>query len=299
VSVYARVSAEHKLRIVKAWRAQGAVVAMTGDGVNDAPAVREADIGIAMGMTGTDVTKDASDMVVTDDNFASIAAAVEEGRSIYENIRKAVHYLLSCNLSEVLVMLGSTLLGWPLPLLPIHILWINLVTDGFPALALAVDPKDPDVMKRPPRDPQAPLLDRQRFVTVCVQGAVMAAATLAVFGIARSIMGDEVAFARTMTFTTLVLIQFLHAFTCRHDRFSLFQIGITTNRMLIGAVLISALLQAGIVVSPWGQEIFRVVSLRPQEWWVIAGFGILPFVLMELWKVRSRVRSEAARRSTV
>ncbi|CAE6757697.1 MAG: cation-translocating P-type ATPase [Nitrospira sp.] len=291
VSVYARVSAEHKLRIVRAWRAQGAVVAMTGDGVNDAPAVREADIGIAMGVTGTDVTKDASDMVVTDDNFASIAAAVEEGRSIYANIRKSVHYLLSCNLSEVLVMLGSTVLGWPLPLLPIHILWINLVTDGFPALALAVDPKDPDVMKRPPRDPQAPLLDRGRFLTVCVQGLVMAAATLAVFGIALSIVKDEVSFARTMTFTTLVLVQFLHAFTCRHDRYSLFQVGVASNRMLVGAVLVSALLQGAILLSPWGQEIFKVVPLRADEWSVIVGFGLLPFLVMELWKAWSRARS--------
>ncbi len=299
VSVYARVSAEHKLRIVKAWRAQGAVVAMTGDGVNDAPAVREADIGIAMGMTGTDVTKDASDMVVTDDNFASIAAAVEEGRSIYANIRKSVHYLLSCNLSEVLVMLGSTLLGWPLPLLPIHILWINLVTDGFPALALAVDPKDPDVMKRPPRDPQAPLLDRQRFVTVCLQGAVMAAATLAVFGIAQSIMKDGVPFARTMTFTTLVWVQFLHAFTCRHDRYSLFQVGVASNRMLVGAVLMSACLQAGILVSPWGQEIFKVVPLRADEWAVIAGLGTLPFLLMELWKAWSRARRKCPETASV
>lgn len=290
VSVYARVSAEHKLRIVRAWRAQGAVVAMTGDGVNDAPAVREADIGIAMGVTGTDVTKDASDMVVTDDNFASIAAAVEEGRSIYANIRKSVHYLLSCNLSEVLVMLGSTVLGWPLPLLPIHILWINLVTDGFPALALAVDPAAPDVMKRPPRDPQAPLLDRRRFLTVCVQGLVMAVATLAVFGIALSIVKDEVPFARTMTFTTLVWVQFLHAFTCRHDRYSLFQIGVASNPMLVGAVLVSALLQAGILVSPWGQEIFKVVPLRADEWAVIAGLGTLPFLIMELWKAWSRAR---------
>ncbi len=288
LSVYARVSAEHKLRIVRAWRAQGAVVAMTGDGVNDAPAIREADIGIAMGMTGTDVTKDASDMVVTDDNFASIAAAVEEGRSIYENIRKAVHYLLSCNLSEVLVMLGSTLLGWPLPLLPIHILWINLVTDGFPALALAVDPKDPDVMKRPPRDPQAPLLDRERFLAVCLQGSVMAAATLAVFGITLSVLKDDLPFARTMTFTVLVVVQLLHAFTCRHDRYSLFQIGVTTNRVLVGAVLVSALLQAGVLLSPWGQEIFKVVPLRADEWWLMAGLGILPFAMMELWKAWSR-----------
>ncbi len=291
LSVYARVSAEHKLRIVRAWRTQGAVVAMTGDGVNDAPAIREADIGIAMGMTGTDVTKDASDMVVTDDNFASIAAAVEEGRSIYDNIRKAVHYLLSCNLSEVLVMLGSTLLGWPLPLLPIHILWINLVTDGFPALALAVDPKDPDVMKRPPRDPHARLLDRERFLAVCLQGTVMAAATLAAFGITLSILKDDLPFARTMTFTVLVLVQLLHAFSCRHDRYSLFQIGVTTNRVLVGAVLVSAFLQAGVLLSPWGQEIFKVVPLRADEWWLMAGLGILPFAMMELWKAWSRTRS--------
>lgn len=290
ISVYARVSAEHKLRIVKAWRAQGAVVAMTGDGVNDAPAVREADIGIAMGMTGTDVTKEASDMVVTDDNFASIAAAVEEGRSIYDNIRKAVHYLLSCNLSEVLVMLGSTLLGWPLPLLPIHILWINLVTDGFPALALAVDPKDPDVMKRPPRDPRDRLLDRKRFVAVCLQGTVMAASTLAVFGVSLLIVKDEVPFARTMTFTTLVLVQLLHAFSCRHERYSLFQIGLMTNRALLGAVVLSALLQAGILLSPWGEEIFKVVPLRADEWWLMAGFGVVPFVTMELWKAWGRLR---------
>lgn len=290
LSVYARVSAEHKLRIVKAWRARGAVVAMTGDGVNDAPAVREADIGIAMGMTGTDVTKEASDMVVTDDNFASIAAAVEEGRSIYDNIRKAVHYLLSCNLSEVLVMLGSTLLGWPLPLLPIHILWINLITDGFPALALAVDPKDPDVMKRPPRDPRARLLDRKRFVAVCLQGTVMAASTLAVFGMSLLILKDEVPFARTMTFTTLVLVQLLHAFSCRHERYSLFQIGLMTNRALLGAVVLSALLQAGILVSPWGEAIFNVVPLRADEWWLMAGFGVVPFVSMELWKAWGRRR---------
>jgi Ca2+-transporting ATPase len=290
ISVYARVSAEHKLRIVRAWRTSGAVVAMTGDGVNDAPAVREADIGIAMGMTGTDVTKEASDMVVTDDNFASIAAAVEEGRSIYDNIRKAVHYLLSCNLSEVLVMLGSTLLGWPLPLLPIHILWINLVTDGFPALALAVDPKDPDVMKRPPRDPRAPLLDRERFLAVCLQGMMMAASTLAVFGMSLSILKDEVSFARTMTFTTLVLVQLLHAFSCRHERYSLFQIGILTNRALVAAVLLSALLQAGILLSLWGQAIFKVVALGANEWWLMVGFGGVPFVAMELWKAWGRGR---------
>ncbi len=289
-SVYARVSAEHKLRIVKAWRARGAVVAMTGDGVNDAPAVREADIGIAMGMTGTDVTKEVSDMVVIDDNFASIAAAVEEGRGIYDNIRKAVHYLLSCNLSEVLVMLGSTLVGWPLPLLPIQILWINLVTDGFPALALAVDPGDPDVMKRPPRDPQARLLDRARFLAICAQGGLMAAATLVVFGVTLSWWHEDVDSARTMTFTTLVLVQLFHAFSSRHDRYSLFQLGVFGNPALVAAVLLSALLQVGILLSPWGQEIFKVVSLRGNDWWLMLGFGVLPFLALELWKMWCRWR---------
>jgi Ca2+-transporting ATPase len=286
--VYARVSAEHKLRIVRAWRGRGAVVAMTGDGVNDAPAVREADIGIAMGMTGTDVTKEASDMVVTDDNFASIAAAVEEGRGIFDNIRKAVQYLLSCNLSEVLVMLGSSLFGWPLPLQPIQILWINLVTDGLPALALAVDPADPDVMRRPPRAPQAALLDRERLTAVCVQGVVMAAVTLTVFGMFWSVDDGEASVARTMAFTTLVFVQLLHAFSCRHERYSLFQIGMTTNVPLLLAVVFSALLQLLILLVPWGQEIFKATALTSEHWQIMAGLSLVPFVLMELWKAGLR-----------
>ncbi|HEU0067868.1 MAG TPA: cation-translocating P-type ATPase, partial [Nitrospiraceae bacterium] len=181
VAVYARVSAEHKLRVVKAWQARGAIVAMTGDGVNDAPAVKAADIGVAMGVTGTDVTKEAADIVVTDDNFASIAAAVEEGRGIFDNIRKTIHFLLSCNVSEVLVMLFATLIGLPLPLLPIQILWMNLVTDGIPALALAMDPKDPDLMKQPPRRPKARLLDAGRLVAIGAQGLMLGAISIGAF----------------------------------------------------------------------------------------------------------------------
>ena len=180
-AVYARVSAAHKLRIITAWQAQGAIVGMTGDGVNDAPAVKRADIGIAMGLTGTDVTKEAADMVVTDDNFASIAAAVEEGRAIYDNIRKAVHYLLSCNLSEILLMLLATVLFLPLPLLPVQILWINLVTDGLPALALAVDPRAPDLMRRPPRNPHERFLDNRRLLRMSLQALLLALTSLVLF----------------------------------------------------------------------------------------------------------------------
>ena len=236
VLVYARVSAEHKLRIVQAWKRRGAIVAMTGDGVNDAPAIKAADIGVAMGIAGTDVTKEAADMVVTDDNFASIAAAVEEGRAVFDNIRKTVHFLLSCNFSEVLVMLFSTLLGLPLPLLPIQILWMNLVTDGIPALALAVDPKAPDLMKRRPRRPDARLLDGKRLVAVGVEGLMLSVIALGAFMFSLYGWHQTVEQARTVAFTVMVVAQLVHAFNCRSERLSLFQVGLGTNRSLLWAV---------------------------------------------------------------
>jgi len=281
VSVYARVSAEHKLRIVQAWKRNGAIVAMTGDGVNDAPAIKAADIGVAMGMAGTDVTKEAADMVVTDDNFASIAAAVEEGRGIFDNIRKTVHFLLSCNVSEVLVMLFATLFGLPLPLLPIQILWMNLVTDGFPALALAVDPKAPDLMRQPPRQAQARLLDGGRLWTIAGEGLMLAVIALSAFSYSLFVWQQPIEQARTVTFTVMVGAQLVHAFNCRSDRWSLFHVGVTTNHALIWAVMASLALQVGILTIPAMEPIFKVAPLPIEDWELMVAMALLPLATVE------------------
>ncbi len=288
VTVYARVSAEHKLRIVKAWKARGAIVAMTGDGVNDAPAVKEADIGVAMGVTGTDVTKEAADMVVTDDNFASIAAAVEEGRGVFDNIRKTVHFLLSCNLSEVLVMLFAALLGLPLPLLPIQILWMNLVTDGIPALALAVDPKAPDLMKRPPRRPEARLLDGGRLLAIGGEGLMLGLIALGAFSYSLYGLHQELDQARTVAFTVMVVAQLVHVFNCRSERLSLFQLGVGTNRALVWAFLLSLVVQVAVLTVPAAATVFKIASLPIEDWLLMGAMGVLPFLIMEAIKLLRR-----------
>jgi Ca2+-transporting ATPase len=289
VAVYARVSAEHKLRIVKAWKARGAIVAMTGDGVNDAPAVKAADIGVAMGITGTDVTKEAADMVVTDDNFASIAAAVEEGRGIFDNIRKTIYFLLSCNVSEVLVMLFAVLIGLPLPLLPIQILWMNLVTDGFPALALAVDPKSPDLMKQPPRRPEARLLDGSTLLAIGAQGLMLCAISLGAFAYSLYGLHQEVDQARTVAFTVMVVAQLVHAFNCRSERLSLFQVGLWTNRPLLLAFSLSLGIQIAVLTVPAAAPIFKIAPLPYEDWLLMGAVGLLPFVIMESIKALRRL----------
>jgi Ca2+-transporting ATPase len=284
VTVYARTSAEHKLRIVRAWKSKGAIVAMTGDGVNDAPAIKEADIGVAMGVTGTDVTKEASDMVVTDDNFASITAAVEEGRGIFDNVRKTIAFLLSCNVSEVLVMLFTTLLGLPLPLLPIQILWMNLITDGFPALALAVDPKAPDLMRRQPRRPDAHLLDRGGLVTIGWQGVMLATVALAAFAYSLHVLEQELEEARTVAFSVMVVAQLVHSFSCRSEELSIFRLGLGSNRALLWAFAGSLGVQAVLLTVPAASTVFKVRMPMPSDWAVIGIAGVLPLLLVEAVK---------------
>jgi len=288
--VYARVAPEHKLRVVKAWRRRGAVVAMTGDGVNDAPAVKEADIGVAMGMTGTDVTKEVSDMIITDDNFASIVAAVEEGRGIYDNIKKFIHYLLSCNMGEILVMLVASLLGWAVPLLPIQLLWVNLITDGLPALALGMEPVDRDIMRRPPRRADEPIVNRARGLLILAQGAFIGFCALLAFCFVLFVEKEGLDRARTAALIALASAQLFHAFNCRCQRTSLFKLGLFSNPKLLLASGLSLLLQFGIIYLPFAQKIFKVVPLGPVDILVLVLISSFPLWAMELIKAIPSLR---------
>lgn len=273
ITVYARVTPQHKLRIVRALRAKEHVVGMTGDGVNDAPAVKEADIGIAMGKTGTDVTKEASSMILVDDNYATIVAAVEEGRGIYENIRKFIRYLLSCNVGEVLTMFGATLLGMPLPLIPMQILWMNLVTDGLPAIALGVDPGDQDIMLRPPRPTAEGIFAQRLHLKIMLRGVLFALCVLTVFCLSLNWKEGDLDKARTIAFSTLVMAQLFYVFQCRSERYSIFELGLLSNPQLALAVLFSTAMQAAAVHVGKLQPIFRTVPLDLDDWLLVFVFS--------------------------
>ncbi len=270
--VYARVSPEHKLRIVRALRASGHIVAMTGDGVNDAPAIKEADIGIAMGVSGTDVTREAAAMVLADDNYATIVAAVQEGRAIYDNIRKFIRYLLACNAGEVLTMLVAAIVGLPLPLVPMQILWMNLVTDGLPAIALGVDPVDPESMNRKPRHPKERVFSRGLGAKIASQGVFIGACTIAVFVVSLFLHAD-IARARTVAFTSLVMAQLLYVFHCRSEYRSVLEISLASNPYLIGAVAVSLAMQLAVVYWPAVQDVFHTTTLGLADWLLVLVFS--------------------------
>jgi Ca2+-transporting ATPase len=281
--VFARVSPEHKMRIVDALRANGEVVAMTGDGVNDAPAIKRADIGVAMGITGTDVAKETADMVLTDDNYASIVSAIEQGRIIYSNIRKFVYYLLSCNMAEIAIIFLATLFGWGSPLVAIQLLWLNLVTDGAPALALATEKGDPDIMHQAPRPPKEPIINSYMVKGIIVQTIAITAATLTAFAVGRS-SSTHAAFAETMAFVTLSCSEILRAFTARSEYFPLLRVGVFGNRWMNLAALSSLALILLAVYVPFLQPVFQTEPLGWEQWAVMLPLLFVPSLAAEVMK---------------
>jgi Ca2+-transporting ATPase len=293
IEVYARVSPSHKLKVIEAFGKRGDIVAMTGDGINDAPALKKADIGIAMGISGTDVSKEAAAMVLTDDNFASIVAAVEEGRGIFLNIKKYLMFLLSANVGEVLIMFIASLMAMPLPLVAIHLLWVNLTTDGLPALALSVDPKDPDIMERPPRDPKSSIFTKNVLVTIAVIGVIMALTMISMFlwklstetGSWRNASDLLLEEAQTMVLCTMVLFELFTALACRSEIHSYFKIGVFSNKWLIYANLSSLALLLGILYIPTLQNPFHVLPIGLEDWIVILPVSLTGFISVELIKL--------------
>ena len=282
ISVYARISPEHKVRIVNAWRANGHIVAMTGDGVNDAPALKNADIGCAMGIVGTEVAKEAADLILTDDNFATVVSAVSEGRSIYDNILKAIQFLISSNVGEIITLFVATLLNWAEPLLPVHILWVNLVTDSLPALGLGVDPAERDIMKRQARV-QKNVFTKGMVWRICYQGIMIGGLTLGAYVVGLHIANLEV--ARTMAFCTLSFGQLVHVYNVRSTHYSAFSNKIGPNKYLIGATLISFAMMFLVLLIPPIEAIFSLVDLSLTQWLYVAAFSVAPIVIVEIAKL--------------
>jgi Ca2+-transporting ATPase len=311
--VFARVSPEHKLRIVEALREDNEVVAMTGDGVNDSPSIKRANIGVAMGITGTDVAKESADMVLTDDNYASIVSAVEQGRIIYDNIRKFVYFLLSSNVAEIMVIFLATLAGLPSPLTVIQLLWLNLLTDGAPALALAMEKGDPAIMQRPPRPPSEPIINKTMQWGIVIQTVAQTGMVLGAFVVgllwhlqAGALVppgenpvlyllkfdwrGVDVQTAETMAFVTLSLCELFRAYTCRSERIAIFKQGVFSNKYMQYAVGLSILLLASVVSLPFLQPIFNTHSPSLREWAVILTFSLVPAAAEEIYKAVRRWR---------
>lgn len=294
IDIFARVSPRHKLRVVKALKANGEVVAMTGDGINDAPAIKEADIGVAMGVSGTDVTKEAAAMIIADDNYATIVAAVEEGRTIYDNIRKFIRYLLSCNIGEILTMFGGIMLGLPFPLLPIQILWVNLVTDGLPAIALGMEPADTAVMTRSPRPPREGIFSRGLGLKIVFQGLVIGTVTLLVY-LVKLKSGAPLIEARTAAFAALVFSQLCFVFQCRSEERTLFQLNPFQNKYLVGAVFLSTVMQVTVMTIPKLQKIFYTGNLKGRDWVMILSLTFLSAVISDvIWQFRRTVKKHLA-----
>ena len=291
-SVFARVTPEHKMRIVRAWQKRGTVVAMTGDGVNDAPALKAADIGCAMGKGGTDVAKGAAHMILTDDNFSTIVAAIEEGRGIYANIKKAIHYLLSCNIGEILTIFVATLLDLgQMPLVPVQLLWLNLVTDSLPALALGVEPVEEGAMDAPPRDARAPLFDRAFALRLGWQGLMVGGLTLAAYFLGLTRLGEpggSGAAANTMAFATLTMSQLFHAFNVRSEGRSLFAIGPLTNPAMNRAFLVGLAMQLAVLLLPPLQGVFSVAPMTGPQWLAVAALAAAPIPICEGVKALAR-----------